>query len=226
MIKTVLRKLDLVGFVLFAPATIQLLLALQWGGVRYPWGSATIIGLFCGAGGTLIIFGLWERHIGEEAMIPLSIIRRRIVWSSCATMFFFFGTMMVTVYYLPIYFQAVKGVSPTKSGIYLLPTIVPQIVMALVSGALVGRLGYYLPWSVASGVLLSISSGLFTTFTPQTSTRNWVGYQILGGFGRGAGIQMVCHFSSPMFPILSCHLKARLIKMCPAQEMASFIFLR
>ena len=54
----------------------------------------------------------------------------------------------------------------------------------------VGKLGYYLPWSVASGAIVAIGSGLISTFTPQTSTAKWVGYQFLAGIGRGCGMQM------------------------------------
>ncbi|KAK8124341.1 MFS transporter [Apiospora kogelbergensis] len=65
-----LRKLDLIGFVLFTPAVIMLILALQRGGTYYPWASPTIIGLFCGAFGNLLVFLFWEHCRGAEAMIP------------------------------------------------------------------------------------------------------------------------------------------------------------
>jgi hypothetical protein len=64
-----------VGFALFAPAAIQFLLALEWGGTRYPWASAIVISLFCGAAGTFAIFIYWEHRKGETAMIPLSMVR-------------------------------------------------------------------------------------------------------------------------------------------------------
>jgi hypothetical protein len=51
-----LRRLDLIGFSLFTPTTIQLILALQWGGIKFSWNSATVIGLFCGASGNLLVF--------------------------------------------------------------------------------------------------------------------------------------------------------------------------
>jgi hypothetical protein len=54
----------------------------------------------------------------------------------------------------------------------------------------VGRIGYYLPFAVASGVLATIGSGLTTTLTPTTATGVWIGYQILMGAGRGMGIQI------------------------------------
>jgi hypothetical protein len=54
----------------------------------------------------------------------------------------------------------------------------------------VGRIGYYLPFAVASGVLTTLGSGLITTFTPTTAVGVWIGYQILMGAGRGMGFQI------------------------------------
>jgi len=133
---TILHKLDLVGFVLFAPAAIQLLLALQYGGNKYAWNSSTVIGLFCGAGATFIVFLLWENRHGERAMIPLSMVRKRPVWSSCLTMACLMAITLCNAYYLPVYFQAVKNVSPMLSGVYMLPGILVQLVFAVVSGLL------------------------------------------------------------------------------------------
>lgn len=53
-----------------------------------------------------------------------------------------------------------------------------------------GKLGYYLPFAIASGAMTTIGAGLFTTLTPTTATRNWVGFQLLQGTGRGLGVQM------------------------------------
>ena len=131
-----LEKLDILGFVLFAATAIQLLLALEWGGSRYAWKNATIIGLFCGAAGMFCIFLAWEYRRGETAMIPYSMVRRRIVWCSCLVMFFFMGSMIITSYYMPIYFQTVRDATPTMSGVYILPAILSQMLFATVSGVL------------------------------------------------------------------------------------------
>ncbi|CAG8953512.1 hypothetical protein HYFRA_00009968 [Hymenoscyphus fraxineus] len=168
-----LMLLDVPGFLLFAPTSIMFLLALEWGGTKYPWGSATIIGLFCGAAGNLAIFMAWEYKRGDDAMIPWSMIRQKVVACSCGVNFFFFAGQIILSYYLAQYFQAVRGVSPTLSGVYLLPGIMSQMVLAIVSGVLVSKLGYYLPWSVASGVLATISYGLISTFDPDSSTGMW-----------------------------------------------------
>lgn len=131
-----LERLDLIGFMLFAPAAVQVLLALQWGGSRDPWSSATVIGLFCGAAGTFAVFLTWEYRKGDAAMIPLSMIGSKVIATSCLVTFFFFGSMLITSYYLPIYFQAVRDATPTLSGVYMLPAILSQIVLAILSGFL------------------------------------------------------------------------------------------
>lgn len=112
------------------------LLALEWGGTRYPWNSAAIIGLFCGSGGALIVFAAWDYRAGKEALIPVSMIKKRTVWCSCLSAAFFFGATILFSYYLPIYFQVVKGVPPAVSGVYMIPSVGSQIVMAGISGAL------------------------------------------------------------------------------------------
>jgi MFS family permease len=86
---------------------------------------------------------------------------------------------------MPIYFQAVDGATPTMSGVYLLPSILAQLFAAVAAGRLVGILGRYLPFALACATLTSIGYGLCSTFSPHTSTGEWIGYQILFGAGRG-----------------------------------------
>ncbi|CAI7653381.1 unnamed protein product [Penicillium pancosmium] len=187
---TITQKLDLIGFVLFAPAAIQLLLALEYGQNEFGWKSATVIGLFCGSGCTFLFFLAWEHHQGDKAMIPLTMLRQRVMWSSCLVMITIFAMVLTASYYLPIYFQSIKNESPTMSGVYILPSVLSQLAFAVMSGLLIGKLGYYLPWAIFCGVATAIGNGLLTTLSPNTSTGKWVGYQILIGAGRGAGFQI------------------------------------
>jgi hypothetical protein len=135
-VQKLMTDMDVVGFVIFAPAAIQLLLALQYGGNQFAWNSATVIGLFCGAAGTFFFFLVWEFSKGDSAMIPFSMMRQKVVWSSCLLFGFLMGGLYTATYYLPIYFQAVKGASPTTSGAWLLPSILGQLFAAVVAGAL------------------------------------------------------------------------------------------
>jgi len=70
------------------------------------------------------------------------------------------STMFCTSYYLPIYFQSVKGATPTLSGVYLLPSVIAQLICAIGAGKLVGKIGYYLPFSLFSAVSYSTPSRL------------------------------------------------------------------
>lgn len=128
------RKLDLVGFALFAPAAIQCLLALQYGGQRYAWSDSVVIGLFCGSAATLLLFLVWEYHKGTEAMMPFYLLRMHTLWCSCLVMLFLVSTTFCATYYLPVYFQAIRGASPLRSGVNMLPSILCQLISAGVSG--------------------------------------------------------------------------------------------
>ncbi|KAI1386648.1 major facilitator superfamily domain-containing protein [Hypoxylon trugodes] len=184
------HHLDLLGFALLAPAVIQLLLALEYGGNKFAWNSSQIIGLFCGSGATFIVWVFWNYYKGDDALLPFSIMKRRTVWASALNYSFQMETLFGTSYWLPIYFQAVKGVSAILSGVYMLPTILAQLLFTVSAGMLVTRVGYVPPFSIFAGVLIPIGCGLFSLLQPDTSTGKWIGYQIIASSGRGAGLQM------------------------------------
>ncbi|KAM7207429.1 MFS multidrug transporter [Naviculisporaceae sp. PSN 640] len=187
----IVSKLDILGFLIFAPSSIMFLMALEFGGVKYPWSSATVIGLFIGSGVLFLVFLAWEHREGENAMIPLGMVRRREVWTSAVvTLLTMAGLMLVPGYFLPIFFQSVGGETPLMSGVYTLPSILSNLFMAVLSGFLVGKLGYTIPWVLFSAVVSSIGGGLLTMLKPDTSRAKWVGYLIVIGIGRGASLQM------------------------------------
>jgi len=78
-----LRNMDGAGALTLVGCVTCLLLALQWGGQKYPWNSARIIGLFVGFVGLLVIFGYIQRRLGEHATIPLRILRQRSILMGC-----------------------------------------------------------------------------------------------------------------------------------------------
>ena len=112
------------------------LLAIQWGGSAYPWGSSRIVGLLCGAVAGLLAFMFREKLHGNKAMISPTFVRNSVVFFSFWTVLFQFGSLMVLTYYLPLWFQVVKEASPVKSGIMLLPTIISQTLFTGVAGAI------------------------------------------------------------------------------------------
>lgn len=135
--EVILSDLDLSGFALFAPSALMFLLGLEFGGRQHPWQSPTVVGLLVGSVILFAVFIAWEYRRGDRAMIPLSIVRRREVWTSMlASTCLMGGTVLIFSFYLPVYFQSVKGVSPLMSGLYILPNIITSIVLVVISGSL------------------------------------------------------------------------------------------
>lgn len=99
------------------------------------------------------------------------------------------GTYYVFIYYLPIWFQAIKGVNPLTSGIDTLPMILGNVFGVISAGALTTRFGYYMPFIFLSLIFMSTGAGLLTTLHVNSSTAHWIGYQILFGIGTGWGFQ-------------------------------------
>ncbi|KAM0713932.1 hypothetical protein Q7P37_010895 [Cladosporium fusiforme] len=188
-LKGKLKELDLYGLLLFLPSLISLLLALQWGGTTYAWGSARIIVLFIVAGLCCIAFVAVEIRQGDRATIPPSMMAHRTLWACTLFVFFLGGSFMIITYYIPIWFQAIKGTSAIGSGIDSLPRILAAVVFSLASGGLVTVVGYYTWACIFSATLTTVGVGLITTFNIDTPSAVWIGYQIIYGAGIGFGVQ-------------------------------------
>ncbi|KAL3472453.1 major facilitator superfamily-domain-containing protein [Aspergillus californicus] len=190
LVRKTIPDLDLLGFVLFAPAAIMALLGLYYGGNGYAWDSSVVIGLFIGALATIIVFAFWERHMGDRAMIPPSMVSQRILYTSAINGATLVASILVASQYLPIYFQGVRGYGPAMSGVNALPGILSQLLTVILSGVLVQRMGYYLPFAAAGSAISAVGNGIVSMFAPDTPTAKWIGYQIVLGSGRGIGMQM------------------------------------
>ena len=188
--KEKLQEIDYIGPLLFMPASTCLLLALQWGGAVYAWNSPAIIGLFC-ASGALIPIWIWSQiKQGERATIPIRLITQRtVLFSSVYSAFF--GAFQVLCYYIPLYFQAVKGSTATESGIQSLPLILAATVAAIIGGILLSIIGYVPPFMIGGTVIMTVGVGLLSTFDVNTSSAIWIGYQIIAGIGSGLNLQVI-----------------------------------
>ena len=182
-------QLDPIGTVVFISSIVCLLLALQWGGSTYPWKDGRIIALLVLFAVLISVFIAIQHWKQETATVPPRIIQKRSIAAGMWSQFCVGSSMLTMVYYVPIWFQAIKGVSAIRSGIDTLPMIMSLVVASIMAGALVQRLGYYVPFMIANGIVMSIGAGLITTFTPSTNHPKWIGYQIIFGFGLGLGMQ-------------------------------------
>ena len=183
------KQFDPIGTILFIPAIICLLLALQWGGTQYQWSNGRIIALFILFGLLLIGFLVVQWWKGDNATVPPRIMANR---SMCGAAFYAValgGAFFIFIYYLPIWFQAIEGTTATESGIRSLPLILAQVLFSILAGIAITKVGYYTPFMYASVVFMCIGAGLITTFKVDTAKGKWIGYQIIFGMGTGLGFQ-------------------------------------
>lgn len=100
---THIKRLDPLGTFFFIPCVVCLLLALQWGGTTYAWNSWRIIVLFSTSGALLIAFAIVQIMTPEFAAVPVRLITQRTVFFATCFTFFIAGSMLMLVYYLPIW---------------------------------------------------------------------------------------------------------------------------
>ncbi|KAK3997517.1 putative MFS multidrug transporter [Cladorrhinum sp. PSN332] len=183
-------QLDLLGTSALLPGTVALLLALQWGGLEYAWSDRRVVA--CLVLGILLLMGFIAVQIWKPktAMLPPHIFKQRSMVAGSFAAAMTGSHMMIFVYFLPLWFQAIKGASAIDSGIKLFPMLLPLVAASIISGAVTTRIGYYMPALLVSVCLVSIGAGLLTTLQVDTPQPQWVGFQVLYGFGLGLGMQV------------------------------------
>jgi hypothetical protein len=172
------------------PAVVCVLLALQWGGTTYDWNDGRIIALFVLFGVLITLFLTVQWWAQDDATVPQRIFKIRTIWSCSLYQFALGGGFFIFIYYVPIWFQAVQGVSAIESGKRTLPMLIGNMVGTTLAGIAVSIIGYFAPFMILGTILTSIGGGLLTLFDRlPVSSASWIGYQVLVGFGIGVGWQ-------------------------------------
>lgn len=188
-LKRKLLKLDPLGTIVFVPAIVCLMLALQWGGMTYGWGNVKIIALLVTSVVLIAFFGYTQYRLQENAMLPPRIAKNRSIIAATWFEVCCDGTLAITEYYISIYFQGVRGYSAFKSGYLGVPMIVGLSAAALFAGFGTSKLGYYVPFMFATAVFGPIASGLLTTLNLETELAKVVALLAFIGVAVGLGIQ-------------------------------------
>ena len=183
------KDLDIVGNILILGACIMLFLALERTTRGFSWNHPLIIWLLVGCGITAIIFILWQWAKGDGALIPPRIIKQRTVAASCGTAFMIYAVLINMTFFLPIWFQAIKNETAMRSGVHMVPFFVTQSVFSLIAGFVVSKFGYTTPPAVIGSAIGTVGLGLLTLLKPDTTTAQWVGYEVLTAAGFGISIQ-------------------------------------
>ena len=183
------QELDFAGAVLVAGAIASLVMAVSFGGGPYTWNSGQIIALFVCAGVLWIAFMLQQAFCilttPASRLFPVAFLK---VWE----MDLFFACMaaaqvvvFVPIYFIPLYFQFVRNDSALEAGVRLLPFILLLVFSVMFNGAVMGKLGYYMPWFLLAGILSLIGGALMHTITVDSSPSQIYGYSVIAGFGIG-----------------------------------------
>lgn len=194
------QKLDGIGTVLFTGATSCLFVALQWGGVKYGWFSGRIVLLLFAFALTGIAWIFVQYKRGENATLPGRIVKMRSVAAGAIYSFLMGASFYSLLYYVAVWFQAVKGKSAISSGISSLPMILGLSIGMLIAGQTSQYVNYVPPYMIISIIMASVGSGLFLTWTPHTSQAAWICELGLFGIGQGLGWQQPFSISQIFLP--------------------------
>ncbi|MEU8022033.1 MULTISPECIES: MDR family MFS transporter [Micromonospora] len=181
------HAIDWLGAALLVAGVSCLLLALSWGGNSYAWGSAVIVGLFVAGAVLGGLFLLQEARVAEP-ILPLRLFRSRTFALANGAGFVLGLVMFGSIIFIPLYLQIVKGASPTRSGLLMLPMMAGIIVTSILTGRAMTRIGRYKWFPVAGSVVLLAGMLLFTRLAVDTSL--WVAFGYLTVIGVGLGLSM------------------------------------
>lgn len=187
------REMDYLGVLILMAAIILFSFAINWGGVTYPWVSGPVLGLFIGSALLFLCLGaqqtwsIWTTV--QRRIIPVQFFRSRSVLVHFATTASSGAAAFVPIYFVPLFFVFTRGDGALEAGVRLLPFIAVMVVMVFTNGALMSRLGYYIPWYTAGGMFTVIGAALMYTVDRDTSEARIYGYTTLIGLGVGMYLQ-------------------------------------
>lgn len=184
------HRIDYLGATLLSAASICLLLATVWGGNIYPWGSSQIVGLLT-AGAVLALVCAWWEKQAAEPIIPPELFKNSIFTVSVLLSLLSGIAMFAAILYIPEYQQIVRGYSPTKSGLLMLPLVLGLLTASIVSGRLITKFGRYRVFPIIGTLVLTLGLWLFSHVTLTTS--EWVlgSWMAVLGIGLGSFMQVM-----------------------------------
>ena len=157
------HRLDLLGAALLVAATVALLLGLSWGGIRYPWASLPVLGLFAAS---LALWGLFalRMRLAPEPLIPPGVLHNPVVRMAVLSACFGMGTYIGLTIYLPVYFETVRGLSASHSGLSLIPLMAGTVVGATLSGRSMAKVKHYKRLPIAGLLVAMATTGLLAAY--------------------------------------------------------------
>jgi len=182
--------IDYLGVLVLSAAATSLILLTSLGGTTYPWRSAPIYIL--GVAGVVLIavFVLVERRAAEP-VLPLHLFKLRTFSVTSVVGFIVGFAMFGAITYLPAFFQVVRGISPTISGVYLLPLMAGLLLVSIGSGQIISKTGKYRFFPIAGSALMTLGLYLLSLMGVGSSTLQDAVYMLVLGMGIGGVMQVL-----------------------------------
>ncbi|KAJ5682720.1 hypothetical protein N7462_005885 [Penicillium macrosclerotiorum] len=184
-----MKKIDWLGLLTAIAGVLFLLIPINSGGSIWPWHSALVISMLVVGGFFFILFAVIEKRVAKIPMIPLRLfaeIPTAVIYFQSAL---YNAVWQVDMYFLPIYFQDVRGYSPLRSAALILPLLLMQSVAGVISGPLMTKLARYGPVLYSGMALWTLGAGLKLLFNQTTSIGTYVIVLIIEGAGIGFVLQ-------------------------------------
>ncbi|MET8627548.1 MFS transporter [Kitasatospora sp. NPDC004669] len=184
------HRIDYLGTVLIAAVATCLVLMTSLGGTTWAWSSWRIVGL--GVLGLVLLIAFIEvERTAAEPVLPLRLFRSR-TFSLVAVISFVVGfAMFGALTYLPTFLQVVQQVSPTMSGIHMLPMVLGMLVTSIGSGQIVARTGHYRTFPIAGTAVTTVGLLLLSRLDEHSSTTEMSFYFLVFGLGLGLVMQVL-----------------------------------
>jgi len=183
------HKIDYLGAALMTVSVVSLLLVSVWAGVTYPWASVQIIGLGIAAVIFAVAFVIRELH-ASEPIIPMTLFKNDIFTVSVLLSMLTGIAMFASILYIPQYQQIVRGYTPTKSGLLMIPLVIGMLGASITSGRLISKFGRYKFFPIFGTLMLALGMWLFSHVSLTTSQLELSLWMVVLGLGLGSFMQV------------------------------------
>jgi EmrB/QacA subfamily drug resistance transporter len=183
-------RIDYAGAALLASAIVAIMLIATWGGSRYGWGSAPILGLIAATVVLLAAFVVRERSAAEP-VLPLRLFSDRVFTVVSAAAFTATISLFAAIVFLPVFLQLVTGASATGSGLLTLPLLAASAFSTAAAGRIMTRTGRYKLFPVIGLAAMSIGLLLFSTLGATGTRVTAALFMVVFGAGFGLVTQIL-----------------------------------
>jgi hypothetical protein len=184
-----LRRVDFFGASVLIVAIFGLLFGLDWGS-NHSWKSAITLGCLCSSLILFVTFMAVEAKLVSEPIAPIGIIFKSTLFACYLSNFFSHAAFLSTLYNIPLYFQAAKGLSATQGGLRVLPAVIPSMFGSLIAGFVMQRTARYYVLNFCGYISMVVGLLLVFLFTGLVSESTWaisIGL-VFAGYSEGSTI--------------------------------------